>query len=178
MTGPGGTPAAGRRKRRTREHVIADLSVNHVERHVLRCGFAVERVRNDYGIDLELFFFDAAGHWKNGRALIQLKATDHPLRPRDGSALAVRLDRRDVLFWREETGPVILVVYDAPADRAYWLHLQPYLEQRMATVPSTAASVTVHVPATNVVDPAAIRAFEKLSDAMVRQVRGMIRRHD
>jgi hypothetical protein len=31
------------RKRRTREHVIADLSVNHVERLVLRCGWTVER---------------------------------------------------------------------------------------------------------------------------------------
>lgn len=29
------------RKRRTREHVIADLSVNHVERLVLLCGWTV-----------------------------------------------------------------------------------------------------------------------------------------
>ncbi len=27
------------RKRRTREHVIADLSVNHVERFILQCGW-------------------------------------------------------------------------------------------------------------------------------------------
>jgi hypothetical protein len=40
------------RKRRTREHVIADLSVNHVERQALLCGFSVERIRVDYGIDL------------------------------------------------------------------------------------------------------------------------------
>ena len=32
-------------KRRTREHVIADLSVNHVERLVLRSGWTVERKR-------------------------------------------------------------------------------------------------------------------------------------
>ena len=31
------------RKRRTREHVIADLSVNHVERQALLCGYAIER---------------------------------------------------------------------------------------------------------------------------------------
>jgi hypothetical protein len=40
------------RKRRTREHVIADLSINHVERLVLRCGWTAERTRYDYGIDL------------------------------------------------------------------------------------------------------------------------------
>src|SRR5437660_1542756 len=38
------------RKRRTREHVIADLSINHVERCVLRCGWTAERTRYDYGI--------------------------------------------------------------------------------------------------------------------------------
>jgi hypothetical protein len=32
-----------RKKRRTREHVIADLSANHVERHALLCGYSVER---------------------------------------------------------------------------------------------------------------------------------------
>jgi len=43
--------AEPRRKRRTREHVIADLSANHVERHVLRSGHTVERLVHDYGIE-------------------------------------------------------------------------------------------------------------------------------
>jgi hypothetical protein len=42
------------RKRRTKEHIIADLGVNHVERHVLLCGHKVERVRADYRFDLLL----------------------------------------------------------------------------------------------------------------------------
>ncbi len=37
------------RKRRTREHVIADLCAHHVEGFVLRCGWTVERTRHDYG---------------------------------------------------------------------------------------------------------------------------------
>jgi hypothetical protein len=36
-----------RRKTRTREHVIADLAVNHVERQVLLGGGTVERVARD-----------------------------------------------------------------------------------------------------------------------------------
>ena len=39
-----------RKKKRTRGHMIADLSVNHVEKHALLCGFAVQRegvVHND-----------------------------------------------------------------------------------------------------------------------------------
>ena len=37
------------RKRRTREHIIADLSVNHMERFALRCGFVLNRFYFDYG---------------------------------------------------------------------------------------------------------------------------------
>jgi hypothetical protein len=39
-------------KRRTREHVLADLSANFVEKQALLCGYTGERVRLDYGIDL------------------------------------------------------------------------------------------------------------------------------
>jgi hypothetical protein len=44
--------SATERKRRTREHVLADLCANYVEKQGLLCGFAIERVRLDYGIDL------------------------------------------------------------------------------------------------------------------------------
>jgi hypothetical protein len=42
------------RKRRTREHVIADLSINHVERFIRRCGWTAERTRHDYGLNLDM----------------------------------------------------------------------------------------------------------------------------
>jgi hypothetical protein len=54
------------RKRRPRQHVIADLGVNHVERHALQCGYSVERVLRDYGLDLTIYTFDAAGEVQNG----------------------------------------------------------------------------------------------------------------
>jgi len=40
------------RKRRTREHIIADLGVNHVEKCILECGWTVQRFSPDYGLDL------------------------------------------------------------------------------------------------------------------------------
>ena len=49
---------AGQRKRRTREHIIADLSVNHVERAILRAGHTTQRVLQDYGFDLYLTTYD------------------------------------------------------------------------------------------------------------------------
>ena len=82
------------RKRRTREHVIADLAVHHVEGHVLRCGFTVERVVHDYGVDLYLTTYNAAGEVESGLVLLQLKATDHLRRTADGTAILFRIERR------------------------------------------------------------------------------------
>ena len=87
------------RKRRTREHVLADLSANHVEKIALNCGFAVERLSKDYGLDLAIFTFDKRGFCESGVLWMQLKATDQVKTTRDGNAILVRLDRRDVLAW-------------------------------------------------------------------------------
>lgn len=72
------------RKRRTREHIIADLSVNHVERQVLLCGYTVERHRHDYGLDLLMSTYDHNGEVENGEVRLQLKATDHLNRVQGG----------------------------------------------------------------------------------------------
>lgn len=67
---------------RTREHWLADLSVNHLERHILRQGHTVARNHFDYGYDLEMVTFDyendadkKRGAIENGYVLFQLKAT-------------------------------------------------------------------------------------------------------
>ena len=168
-------------KRRTRAHVLADLSVNYVERQALLCGYSVERVTHDYGTDLLLFTYDRRGVIENGHVLLQLKATDSPQPAADGSAIRVVVDRRDLLHWLNEPWPVILVVYDGHADRAYWIHVQAYFA---AASPATSRErtqrgrqVTVHLPMANVVDPAAMRAFARSRDAVLAQIRESIR-HD
>ena len=85
------------RKRRTREHIIADLSVNHVERHVLLCGYVIERIRHDYGIDVAIYTFNKKGEVEDDRILVQLKATDQ-LRRRRGHHLACHSGRRHGAF--------------------------------------------------------------------------------
>lgn len=54
------------RKRRTREHIIADLSVNHLERHVLLAGFVAEYMAADYGIDRSIITFSDNGDLEEG----------------------------------------------------------------------------------------------------------------
>jgi hypothetical protein len=67
-----------KRKRRTREHVIADLAMNHIERQVLLCGHTLQRTVHDYGLDAILTTFNSRGEAENGLVWLQVKATDHP----------------------------------------------------------------------------------------------------
>ncbi len=120
---------AGVGKRRTREHVIADLSANHVERHALLCGYSVERVRHDYGIDLILFTYNTRGEVESAKVFLQLKATDRLRMTADKTLVLFKLQAADLRSWLAEFQPVILVVYDAVQERACWLYVQAYFEK-------------------------------------------------
>lgn len=163
-----------RRKRRTREHVLADLSAHHVEGHALRCGFSVERVAHDYGIDLILFTYDREGECEPGNVFLQLKATD-TLKLVSGG-IACRLDRTDLCAWLEQTMPVILVIYDGKTDVAYWLYVQSHL--RDLEPARIGEQLTVHVPKANVVDEEALRRFALFRDRVCRQARKVVRHEE
>ena len=153
------------RKRRTREHVIADLSVNHVERFILRRGWTVERKQHDYGIDLDMETYNADGEVENGGVRFQLKATDSLKRSADGTLIRLRLEWRDLLFWLNELPPVIVILYDAQEDRAFWLYVQEYFRRhRWAKRSGKATTVTVHIPTDNILDEAAVRLFASFRD--------------
>jgi hypothetical protein len=159
------------RKRRTRAHIIADLSVNHVERRVLECGWTVQRFSPDYGLDLPITTFNRRGEIENGDVRLQIKATDSIRVVRRRNALAVRLEWRDMVYWLNEPLPVILVVYDGKSDRAWWLYLNESLRAAGRTAPA-AAKLTVDVPLANVLDAAAVRQFRKFRDAALATNRG------
>ena len=166
-----------KKKQRTREHVIADLSINHVERQALLAGFAVQRIVRDYGIDLFIATYDRVGEVENGEIRIQLKATDEPKWVRGGQALAVRIDQGDFRHWLMEPMPVILAVYDAPKDRAHWLYVQAHFGRgRVARFDKAGATMTVHVPRANVVTPDAMRQFAAFRDQILTQMGGLTHR--
>jgi len=70
-------PFRGPRKQRTREHVIADLSVHHVEGFILEEGHTTQRLGSDYGYDLLLWTFDEHGYAEPGSIYFQFKAGRH-----------------------------------------------------------------------------------------------------
>ena len=80
------------RKRRTRAHIIADLSVNFVEKCVLQCGWTVQRFNPDYGLDLLMTTFNRHGEIENGDVRLQIKATDAIKVAAGRTAITVRLE--------------------------------------------------------------------------------------
>jgi hypothetical protein len=135
----------GLRKRRTREHVIADQSVNLVERFIIDEGHTAQRLERDYGYDLLLFTYDPQGYVEPGVLLLQLKASES-LQAVD-SHYVFDLDVRDYNLWMLETPPVILILFDAARRRAYWLHVQRYFREDLTRRPKKGAkTVRVRVP--------------------------------
>jgi hypothetical protein len=159
-------------KRRTRAHVIADLSIHHVEGPILRVGFTTHRVVHDYGLDLTMTTYNRHGEPEDDYVLFQLKATDHLKRTADGSAVVCRIERVDLAGWMSQTFPVILVVYDARADVGYYLYVQAHFAASQGDF-GTGQTVTVHVPVANVLDEAAIRRFAAAKAAIQGQIGGV-----
>src|SRR5262245_23098940 len=99
---PTSGPASG--KQRTREHVIAALSVNFVERLVLKCGYVVQRPNPDYGYDLRLETFDEQGNFEPDQVSLQVKATDgiDEYRLASGDSFSFPVRTADYRLWAEE----------------------------------------------------------------------------
>ena len=153
------------RKRRTRQHVIADLSVNHVERYVIDGGHTAQRLTTDYGYDLVMMTFDDQGYAEPGLVFLQLKASE--VLGRSGKNLAFDLDVRDYNLWGVERFPVILVLFEATARRAYWLHIQDYFAAHPKRRPrNKAKTIRVLIPARQVVTQHAIRKWRVAKGAV------------
>jgi hypothetical protein len=131
-------------KRRTRAHVIADLSVNHVERVILQCGYTVVRNTSDYGIDLYVQTFTEEGEVEAGDLKIQVKATDQLPLLADGRTISFGASTADLVVWKNEPTPVILVLYDGEADRSYWLDVREFAWNRTPD-PADWRTKTVHI---------------------------------
>src|SRR5262249_28670546 len=152
------------RKLRTREHVLADLSVNHVERQILLRDFAVNRMDTDYGIDLLMLTYSEQGEVENGHVLFQVKATESLQVLKEGTTIACRVEVADLKSWQEEWMPVILVVYEGKTDRAYWLYVQKYVDEKNVSGEDLLADqdrVTVRIPMKNRLNQKAVETFRQ-----------------
>lgn len=166
------------RKKRPREHIIADLSVNFVERYIFLCGYSVERIEYDYGYDLQIFTYDENGEIENGQIYVQLKATSSLIKLVDNATVTFKLTRSDLELWLNEPMPCILIIYDAQINEAYWLYLQAYFENlEKFNIQQIRESIIVRVPTKNIINQEAIKKFATFKNDVLKQLRGVIR-HD
>ena len=134
---------------------------------------------HDYGIDLELHTFDRMGQVQEGEVLLQLKATARlRLGPR-ATHVPFRLERSDVIRWLAEPFPVILIVYDARKVIAYWLYVQSYFRQLPGfNLFAAGETITIRIPAANVLSTAAVRQFGRFRARVAAQIREVTHAED
>jgi Domain of unknown function (DUF4365) len=164
-------------KQRTRAHVIADQSVNHVERYIIDEGHRAERLSSDYGYDLALYTHDPDGYTEPGLALLQLKASESL--SESAGHYVFDLDVRDCRLWLLETMPVILVLYDASGRRACWLHVQGYFRRDEARLPRRRTkTIRVKVPRRQPFTRKAVAVIRELKQQIARRSLELIHGED
>lgn len=162
---------SGPRKQRTRQHIIADQSVNHVERFIIDEGHTVQRLTADYGYDLVMMTYDEQGYAEGGVIFLQLKASE-TLIP-SGENYAFDLDIRDYNLWTMERMPVILVLFDATKRRAYWLYVQHYFEEDLSRRPRRGAkTVRVRINHRQVVNRRAMAKLRTRKEELLARYEG------
>ena len=167
--------SASRRKTRTREHVIGDLAVNHVQRQVLMQGFTMEPIARDYGYDAIVFVYNTQGEAEEGMIFLQVKSTEKGEKHQDGQTIAFRLDRSDLQRWLMEPMPVILCVYDGSEDRTYWLYVQNYFESIAEfNLFQIGATTTVRLPISQELTPHAVGQFAEFLHDVLKQTAGSV----
>jgi hypothetical protein len=141
--------------------VIADQSVNYVERFIIDEGHTTQRLVRDYGYDLLLFTYDNQGYAEPGVAFLQLKASETLIQ--SGSYYVHDLDIRDYNLWMVEDSPVFLVLFDAARRRGYWLHVQPYFRKDASRKPKKdARTVRVNVSRRHAISRRGVATMRRL----------------
>ena len=164
--------------RRTREHIIASLSVNFVERFFLENGHTVHKVDDDYGYDLVVTTYDLAnqGAVEASSIYLQLKATDaSDLFDADG-VHTFPLQMKHYNQWTKEPLPVFVILYHAPTSKAYWQYLQGHVASGNAPRPKPGAkSIGLKIPASNEFNHSTVNYARERKQAILDQLQGKIR---
>lgn len=145
------------KKRRTRQHIIEDLGLNHVERQVLLAGYTLNKVDKDYGYDFLMNTYNENGEVDNGLIFGQLKSTDHIKTTSKG--IAFSLSKRDLELWLLETSLMILVIYDAQLEKAYYLILKDYFEVNKLQLQNVNKYIQIHISVENVFNIESVKAL-------------------
>ena len=149
------------KKLRTREHIIEDLGLNHIERQILLSGNVLKRNQGyDYGYDGTIDTFDSIGQTDNLSFFVQLKSTDSIQLSLPKLGYIVDLSKRDLELWLNSKYPVLLILYDAQQEIAYFVELQTYFNENRLLLKNVRKFVRVFLPQKSVFDKTAIQKLQ------------------
>jgi hypothetical protein len=154
------------RKFRTRQHVIEDLGFNFIEKQVFLTGAIIQRYFHDYGYDGEIQTFDEKGLFETGYILFQLKSTDFPKLSKNEKSLLFDLSKRDLELWLFETVPVVLVLYCANWDKAYFIELTTHFKKNRIELQKVIKFVRIQIPLSNTFDVKAVNFIRDLKNKL------------
>ena len=117
-----------------------------------------------------MFHFSPTGEIENGEVRYQLKSTDHLTR--DERCVVCRVKCSDLYhwYWEDHRFPFVLVVYDATTERAFWLHVRPWIEENLPKLNVDQETSRVQIPVGNRVTLRTIDRFRQMSLDHFRQV--------
>jgi hypothetical protein len=150
------------KKRRTRQHIIEGLGLNHIEKHVLLSGNVLRRFSDyDYGYDGQIETFNELGETQNQAFLIQLKSTDNIQLSPQKEGFIVDLSKRDLELWLKSYYPVLLVLYDAQTEVGYFTDLQTYFNENRILLQNVRKFVRVFLSPQSEFTKTAIHELQK-----------------
>jgi len=152
------------RKLRTRQHFIEDLGFNHIEKQVLVARCTLQRYQPDYSYDASIHTIQRNGEVENGEIFIQLKSTDKIKFANKRKAFTYDLSKRDLELWLSNILPVILILYNAKNDKAYYLELREYFRKNRISLKKINKFIRVYIPPENVFNPEAVKKLRSIKN--------------
>jgi hypothetical protein len=136
------------RKQRTRQHIIEDLSFNHVERQVLYGGHVFRRTINT---------FNERGETENFFMSFQLKSTDNIQYSNPKAGFVFDLSKQDLELWLYSMNPVLIILFDAQKEIAYFIDLQAYFKKNRIVLKNVRKFVRIYFSQTAIFDTKAVQ---------------------
>jgi Domain of unknown function (DUF4365) len=151
------------KKRHTRQHIIEGLGLNHIERQILLSGDVLRRFSdNDYGYDGMIDTFDEQGQANNIQFFVQLKSTDVIQFSQQNDGFIVDLSKRDLELWLKSPLPVLLILYDAQQEIAYFTDLQTYFNANKLELKNVRKFVRIYLSLQSVFNITAIKELQNI----------------
>src|SRR6266566_6191032 len=124
------------RRRKVWQHDTENISEDQIREYCHHLGWLVDRFGKDYGEDLFVRIFEEGVFF--GKAFyVQLKGTNniqqYALRT---GVFSYGVEVVNLLQWSRNQFPVIFVLWDIEKRVGYWLHIQPYVEQKLKRDPN------------------------------------------